>query len=202
MYKTSSIILALLLIIAVAACGDDDDTTTDDSQAPAAGVDQAASSGGGSAFSVTVTGAQEESYTQAEGSINYSVFDLSSTMDAPVKNELIMFEGGLDPEVGLRQVSLLIPQETEAGTYDLQGSTAMFAEGTFAASFSANSGTESSEYGQNVEGTFTLDSVDDDTISGSFEFTADSVDFNDAGETITETVEVSGEFSDVPLIGG
>jgi hypothetical protein len=52
-------------------------------------------------------------------------------------------------------------------------------------------------YTENIEGTLILMKVGE-TISGAFDFTAQSVTASESGETVTRTVTVSGAFEDVP----
>ena len=146
-----------------------------------------------------MTGADEWTVTQDEGFVVYSVLDFSDTdINLPTRNELTFTEGSFGEEV--RQLLISIPPGTEAGIYDFGNTlTDLLDETAFLASYFVDSPDVSESYEQNIEGSLTLDSVDGDTISGSFDFTAQIIDFSDTGEEITQTITVAGEFADVTL---
>lgn len=196
--------LALLLILLIlAACGGDDDDNGDNgdngdgqSNPPVSSAD----------FSFTVSGADERTVTEEDGTIAYTVLDVSELEAAniPTRHELFMYEGSFSAD--LHQVTIMLPPDVEPGSYELTGQAALMQEDAFIASYSAIEGGEtiadsvSREFGQNVSGTLTITAAGD-SISGSFDFNADFTDFTESGE-ISETVTVRGEFVDVPLMTG
>ena len=147
-----------------------------------------------SAFQYTVSGDVSALVTQGNIVYNYvaPVGDVSardkifiSSTDASASQQLSFeFSPGLAPDTYI----LTSPANWFPGSVTAQY-LRLSADGENASRIQA--------YSQNVSGTLTLHSVGE-TVSGVFEFTADWVTGNDMGETVTRTVTLSGEFTDVP----
>jgi hypothetical protein len=135
-------------------------------------------------FSLSVSGYTE--FTADEGTSSYS------RQPDPTHYTLVLFAGELEFS---RQVTFEFGTEINPGTYDLTGGED-YIEGEVIARYSdSDSRTDMFiRFTDNLTGTLTLETVGQ-TISGSYEFTAETT--SEEGNTLTATV--TGVFTDVPI---
>lgn len=197
----SRVFMLLLLSVVLVACGGTTPPATNDDDTSPAASGQTSSPLGGS-YSVNITGDDETSLEG--GTIVFTYFDGAGITSE--SNELLIYAGSMSEE--LRQITISFSPDLGPGTYTMIDITANIAGDDardVSASYSVFISDESIEemqdyeYGQNLEGSFTIDSIGD-TISGSFNFTADSIEFDDAGAEVRRSIRAEGSFSDVPFI--
>ncbi len=175
-----------------------DDQTSDETPVDAVSVEGLM----GGDFTISVTGDSET--TMQEGIIVYTYFDGAGITRET--NELLIYEGSIPDE--FRQVTIAFPVDLEPGTYPVsdlfavmmdEDSDAVVVEYTEFVGAETIMDSLSYSYDQNVDGTVTVDSIGE-AISGSFAFTAESIEFQDDGTQTVRSVSVNGSFNDVPYI--
>jgi hypothetical protein len=198
--RFSRLIRVLALALLLAACGGNDAQPGDTGGAAAGSQDTTGAAD--TNFSVEVTGAAQ--ITMPPGNAYFLYFPEEPVAGAG-RTIPAYYHLRFERIIGSRlyQVSIDFGADTQPGTYELTGDMFGLIDAP-AAEFSelelGDATTEESYFGyfENVQGTLTLDTVGA-SASGSFEFTADYVDFDDEGGAV-RTVSVQSAFTDVPLI--
>jgi hypothetical protein len=199
-WRFSRLVGVALLALLLAACGGNDTQPGANGDEPASG--QNASGTADDTFSVQVTGATEITMPPGNAYFLYYAADpvpgAGRTIPAYYHLLFERIVGGK-----LYQVNIDFDADTEPGTFALDGDilglfdepTAEFIEMELEGDIMER---EFFDYFENLQGTLTIDSLGD-SASGSFEFTADAIEYTDDGGTI-RTVSVQGTFTNVPLI--
>jgi hypothetical protein len=214
-YHIARIVLALILLFTLAACGGDDDdndtaptattSTTDTTDDSATDTDTDTSPSiptGTGNYAVSITGDVESALEG--GTAVFTYFDGAGVTTE--SNEVYIFAGSVADE--FEQITFSFPVDLEPGTYDLVSETDAILGGdespvtaSYEMFMSGETVAESTNvsFSENVGGTLTIDSIGD-TISGSFEFTADAVDFAEDGSQTTQSITASGSFTDLDYV--
>lgn len=147
-----------------------------------------------STFQYTVSGDVSDAVTR--GNIVYNYVAASGNVSARDK----IFISTSDADAS-QQLSFEFSPGLAADTY-LLTSPANWFPGSVTAQYlrlsaDGDDAARIQSYSQNIDGTLTLNAVGE-TLSGVFEFSTEWITGNDAGETVTRTVSISGAFTDVP----
>jgi hypothetical protein len=198
------ILTTILMIVALAACGGDEPAPA----APSNGEDAAPPAASSGNFSVEIT--RDVEVTMPPGRATYVHYPTleEDLFSIPEHYELVFThrEGSVTYQVLIQFVPGLQP-----GTYAFDSDQFGMSYETASAEFDfLDTSGEVLEWSSlhfgpgsdgGPDGSLTLDSVGN-TASGSFTFTADSVEFDDDGQEIRQSVTVTGTFSDLELIEG
>jgi hypothetical protein len=183
--------ILIVTALALAACGgDDDDNDTNDAGNTVDDTSSVPEQTGDRNYSVTVTG-------DFESTIPPGLAQAWEYAD-PARFEL--FFGDMD-----RNVQITINGDVSATTYDLtvedffNADQAAFASvGKVVDPDDIMAGVQ--DFNEEISGAITITAIDEDQVSGNFEFTAVYADTDDSGAEIRQEVSVTGEFDEMMIL--